>query len=261
MTHQPANNIEKFLFSEEELLRGDFKGYFLTKRFNFIANLNNHHDLADLFLHVDQEWLEAISDLSQIQNPDWIVPVQLTIFCFRELRLAAEMLLSGCTTPGFSHLRSALESFVQAQKILREPSLAGVWLCRDDDRAEYNKHFKANFKANLFPDISGFAHLHGIWQMLCDAGPHPSVTSIGVSSSITESQQDVSWALNFFEVQPEELTKNMLLMIMVSLEMYKFTYNGFHERLSANTNRLTRLHSHLNRFQELKRRYGPPAIA
>ncbi len=209
-------------------------------------------------MYIDQEWVEAIADLAQIHNPDWIVPVQLTIFCFRELRLAAEMLLSGCTTPGFSHLRSALESFAQAQKISREPNLGAVWLCRDDDRIEYNKHFKANFKASLFPDISGFAHLHAIWQMLCDAGPHPSVTSIGVASSITESQQDVSWALNFFEVRPDELTKNFLLMIMVSLEMYKFTYNSFHERLSLKTDRLKRFHSHLVRFQELRNLYGPP---
>ena len=117
MSDQPSTSAERFLFPEEGILRGDFKHYFLTKRFNFIATLNNHRDLSDLFLHIDQDWLEAITDLSQIHNPEWIVPGQLTIFCFRELRLAAEMLLSGCTTPGFSHLRSALELFVQAQKI------------------------------------------------------------------------------------------------------------------------------------------------
>jgi len=259
MSDQPSTSAERFLFPEEAILRGDFKHYFLTKRFNFIATLNNHRDLSDLFLHIDQDWLEAITDLSQIHNPGWIVPVQLTIFCFRELRLAAEMLLSGCTTPGFSHLRSALESFVQAQKILREPALGVVWLCRDDDHKEYNKHFKANFKANLFPETSGLQNLHGIWQMLCDSGPHPSVTSVGVSSTITESQQEMKWALDFFEVQPEELTKNLLFMLMVSLELYKFTYSSFHERLSANTERQKRLHSHLNRFQELKRLYVPPA--
>ena len=260
MSDQPSTGAERFLFSEEGILRGDFKHYFLTKRFNFIAMLNNYRDLSDLFLHIDQDWLEVITDLSQIHNPEWIVPVQLTIFCFRELRLAAEMLLSGCTTPGFSHLRSALESFVQAQKILREPALGIVWLGRDDDQKEYNKHFKANFKANLFPETSGLQHLHVIWQMLCDAGPHPSVTSIGVSSTITKSQQDMKWAFNFFEVQPEELTKNLLFMLRVSLELYKVTYSSFHERLSADTERLKRLHSHLNQFHELKRLYGPPAM-
>lgn len=83
-----------------------------------------------------------------------------------------------------------------------------------------NKHFEANFKGNLFPDTSGFVHLHAIWQMLCDAGPHPSITSLEVASCITESKQEVSWALNFFEVGPDELTKNFLLMIMCSLEMF-----------------------------------------
>jgi len=261
MSDQPATNLERFSFPEEDVLRGDYKAYFLTKRFNFIATLNNHKDLSDLFLHIDQEWLESITDLSRIQNPDWIVPVQLSIFCFRELRLAAEMLLSGCTTPGFAHLRSALESFVQAQKILREPNLGPIWLSRNEDQKEYNKYFKADFKANLFPENSGYSNLHGLWQMLCDAGPHPSVTSIGVSSSITESQHDVQWALNFFEVNPEELTKNFLLMLMLSTEMYKFTCSSFHERLSTNPDRLKRLHSHLVRLQELKMRYAPPVAS
>jgi hypothetical protein len=166
------------------------------------------------------------------------------------------MLLSGCTTPGFNHLRSALESFVQAQKILREPALGVVWLSRDDDRKAYNQHFRA---ANLFPETSGLQNLHGIWKMLCDAGPHPSVTSVGVSSTITKTQQEMRWSLDFFEVRPEELTKNLLFMLSISLELYKFTYSSFHERLSENTERLKRLHSHLIRFQELKRLYGPPA--
>jgi hypothetical protein len=67
------------------------------------------------------------------------------------------------------------------------------------------------------------------------------------------------WSLDFFEVRPEELTKNLLFMLSISLELYKFTYSSFHERLSENTERLKRLHSHLIRFQELKRLYGPPA--
>jgi hypothetical protein len=258
MSDQPSTSAERFLFPEETILRGDFKHYFLTKRFNFIATLNNHRDLSDLFLHIDQDWLEAITDLSQISNNDWIVPVQLTIFCFRELRLAAEMLLSGCTTPGFSHLRSALESFVHAQKIMREPALGAVWLCRDDNQREYERHFKRKLKDNLFPETSGLQNLHGIWKMLCDAGPHPSVTSVGVSSTITETQQEMRWSLDFFEVRQAELNKNLLFMLSISLELYKFTYSSFHERLSANPERLKRLYSHLNRFQELKSLYGPP---
>lgn len=51
------------------------------------------------------------------QNGYWIVPAQLTIFCFHELRLEAELHFCCCTTPGYSHLRTAIEPFVQAQKI------------------------------------------------------------------------------------------------------------------------------------------------
>lgn len=253
-TQQPLD-LSRYLFTEEKLLRGDFREYFLRKRFNFIATLNNNRDLGDLFLHVDEDWVSAIKLLGQHPPAEWLVPVQLTVYCFRELRLSAEMLLSGCTTPGFSHLRSALESFVHAQKIMREPMLGSVWLARDSERPEYDKHFKANFKANLFPPSSGFAHLHGVWQMLCDTGPHPNVNSLGISSSITESHVDVNWAVEFFEVSEAELASNFILMVMCSLEMFKHTYNVFHERLSSDPNILRRLHSHLARYAQLKANY------
>lgn len=49
-----------------------------------------------------------------------------------------------------------------------------------------------------------FAHLHGVWQMLCDTGPHPNVNSLGILSSITESDLDMNWAVEFFEVSDAE---------------------------------------------------------
>lgn len=251
-----GTNLERFLFPEEErIIVGNFRGYFLTKRYNFVATINNCRDLSDLYFRVDQNWLDAIRALEKLQNKDWIVPVQLTIFCFREMRLAAELLFCCCTTPGYSHLRTAIESFIQAQKILRQPELGTVWLSRDEERTEYNKHFKGNFKANMFPEYSGFAHLHGIWEMLCDAGPHPNVTSVGISSSTTTSETDVLWKLEFFEVDQGEITKNILLMIQCGLDMFKSTYSSFHGRLSKEPEMLKRLTAQLVEYSQLRAKY------
>ena len=181
--------------------------------------------------------------------------MQLMIFSYREMRLAAELLFCCCTTPGYSHLRSSIESFVQAQKILRQPELGMVWLSRDENRTEYNKFFKSNFKANMFPEQSGFAHLHHIWEMLCDAGPHPNVTSIGVSSSTTTIDADVLWRLEFFEIDHGEITKNILLMIQCGLDMYKSTYSSFHERLSMEPEILKKLTNQLVEFSQLRTKY------
>ena len=252
-----AGNLDRYLFPEENILRGDFRGYFLAKRVNFMAAINNFQDLADLYLYVDEAWLDAIGCLKHLHEGSWIVPTQLTIFCFRELRLAAEFLFCGCTTPGYSHLRTAIESFAQAQKIMREPVLSRVWLSRDEDRQGYNKHFKANLKNNLFPVACGFAHLHRIWQMLCDAGPHPNLTSIGISSSFADAGSDINWQLNFFEVNFEELSKNLLLLLKCSLEMLKFTFNAFHSKLSQHPTLLSKTTSHLARYEVMMRKYGP----
>ena len=42
----------------------------------------------------------------------------------------------------------------------------------------------------------------------------------------------MDWQLNFFEVDFGELSKNLLLLLKCSLEMLKFTFNAFHNRLS-----------------------------
>lgn len=249
-------DLTKYLFLEErQIVTGNFQGYFLTKRYNFIATINSWPDISHLYFEADENWFRAITCLEHIYYEEWIVPIQLTIFCFRELRLAAELLLSCCTTPGYSHLRTAIEAFAQAQKIVREPALSRVWLNRDEDLPEYNKHFKAKIKDNLFPDSSGLARLHGIWKMLCDAGPHANVTSVGVSSSTRSSDKDVHWKLEFFEAKPEEITKNLLLMVMCQLEMFKHTYNVFHERLSSDPDMLTDLHSQLADFRKVKAKH------
>lgn len=255
-SHFDSSNIERFLFPEEQqIIVGNFREYFLTKRYNFVATINNYRDLSDLYFQVDKNWLDAISALGDIQNGYWIVPAQLTIFCFRELRLAAELLFCCCTTPGYGHLRTAIESFVQAQKILRQPELGKVWQSRDQDRKEYNKHFKADFRTNMFPEHSGFEHLHKIWAMLCDAGPHPNVTSIGISSSTTTSNTDVLWRLEFFEVDEGEISKNVLLMIQSALDMFKTTYSSFHERLSQEPEMLRTLTAHLVGYSRLRAKY------
>jgi len=261
MTDVPidATNLERFLFPEEkQSVIGDFRGYFLTKRLNFITTLNNYPDISSLYFQVDQNWLDAIRALVKLQNKDWIVPIQLMIFCFREMRLAAELLFCCCTTPGYSHLRSAIESFVQAQKILRQPELGMVWLFRDKERAEYNKHFKEKLKSNLFPENSGYAHLHGIWEMLCDAGPHPNVTSPGISSSTSTTETDVLWGLEFFEVNRGEISKNILWMIQCWLDMFKSTYNSFYERLSKEPDILKKYTAQLAEFSQLRAKYLSP---
>ncbi len=252
----PPNRIDlnAYLFDEEKrFVVGDFREYLVRKRFNFIATLNSFADISDLYFAVDENWIETIRGLQTVTKGEWIAPTQLTIFCFRELRIAAELLFSCCTTPGYTHLRTAMEAFTHAQKILREPATGKVWFSRDEDLAEYNKHFKGNIKANLFPENAGFAHLHEIWKMLCDAGPHSNVTSLGISSSTADSSTHRSWTLDFFETDPKELSGNLLLLIMCSLDMFKHTYNMFHDRLTLHPQLLPRLKAHLISFSQLQR--------
>jgi hypothetical protein len=93
--------------------------------------------------------------------------------------------------------------------------------------------------------------------ILCYAGPHSKVTSLGISSSTTTSDTHGYWALNFLETDPEALAESLLLMIMCSLEMFKHTFNMFHDRLSLYPQLLSNLTAHLVSFAQLKERYAP----
>jgi hypothetical protein len=87
-------NLNSYLFGEERrFVTGDFREYLIRKRFNFIATLNSFPDISDLYFATDENWIEALRNLETITNREWIAPTQLTIVCFRELRVAAELLL------------------------------------------------------------------------------------------------------------------------------------------------------------------------
>jgi hypothetical protein len=261
MLDDSPTDLNNLLFQEEKrFVTGDFREYFLKKRHNFIATANVFNDLSDLYFQTDQNWINALTILGDSSKDDWAIPIMLTNFCFRELRLSAELLLSCCITPGNSHLRTAIESFAQAQKILREPHLDKVWCRRDEDRAEYDKHFKKDRKKNLFPDSGGFTQLHALWTMLCDTGPHPNVTSVGISSSTTALDTSVVWSLDFFEVDQRAIAENLLIMLTGDLEMFKHTYAAFHERLSLHPQFLPELHSQLQAVEQLKKKYAPRQI-
>ena len=93
--------------------------------------------------------------------------------------------------------------------------------------------------------------------MLCDAGPHSNVTSLGISSSTEESGTQRFWTLDFFETDRKELRGNLLLLIMCSLDMFKHTYNMFHDRLALQPQLLPGLKAHLVSFSQLQQKYVP----
>jgi hypothetical protein len=68
---------------------------------------------------------------------------------------------------------------------------------------------------------------------------------------------NVHWELEFFEVDPGEITKNLLLMIKCELDMFKHSYSAFHERLSLRPHLLTNLQSQLVDFAKLGQKYAP----
>ena len=48
--------------------------------------MNSFPDISYLYFQADENWIKAIHSLEHLSNGDWIVPTQLTIFCFRELQ-------------------------------------------------------------------------------------------------------------------------------------------------------------------------------
>jgi hypothetical protein len=75
--------------------------------------------------------------------------------------------------------------------------------------------------------------------------------------SVTESNTHQIWNLDFFDIEKENIVKNLLWMIRIAIDILKSTYSGFHERLSLLPNMPNSLTHLMARYDRLRRTRAP----
>lgn len=131
-TPQESDILTEF---EIRVLKGDLKEYWRTKRSNFFATIQSYPKFWECFQNLDELMLQEYKAFETNPQPDQALPLCFFFGAHGQVRIASELGFSCCLTDAFGIMRNAIESTVYGLKILREPSLADVWLNKDDGPA------------------------------------------------------------------------------------------------------------------------------
>jgi hypothetical protein len=152
--------------------------------------------------------------------------------------VAMELGFSCCIGDAYSVLRGGIEAVAQAHKIHREPHLASVWSEKErgrDETERFKQAFEYNKATSLFPAQYGLAELFTYWKQFSNLGPHSGVSSVGKSFEQVTTGHVVSWAMHYFETNPQRLALYLFALFQASSHMEKAFFSCFKTRLELDT--------------------------
>lgn len=139
-------------------------------------------DLAELGLKKCIEIHEAIQPVNP--NDDRVLLDFMLLGTHRQLLNCFDLLLERQNLEAMAVLRSAVELAANAAKIGRVPSLARVWLKRDEDEGAFNAAFKPMFP----PGDPLTGPLYKTYTLACNYGAHSNASLIVMHTTIDKKQ-------------------------------------------------------------------------
>jgi hypothetical protein len=235
-------------------LEGDYREYQKTRRNNCFASMQRFPDLWKTFAQLDACWRAGLDDMRRITSADDMLPLSLYIRAHAQTRTSGDLLFSGCLPEAADLLRTGVEYAVHAYRIKEDPSLAVVWLQKDDaaGRRAYAEAFEKEKKARLF---KGLGELHHFYAKFSEWS-HATVTSLALKSEFTESAGDLNFLHQYFETDPKRLRHFITLALDASAAMENIFFKSFSPRLELDVAHLRRRHQLLVTLQSVRRKAG-----
>jgi hypothetical protein len=207
-----------------------YKDYYLTKRNNLFASIQNLPTLWSCFMLLDKIFCREFEDMTRGTNIYKTFGLLLFMNAHAKMRVAMELGLSSCLMEAHSIVRDAIESCAHAYRV-QDPELLKIWLAKDAGSSEkkaYQKEFWRNKRYGLFKDLD---QLHGLWQQYSEIGSHTNVTSISERFRQSQTSTDVQWMLNYTGAEPEVLVSSLAMMLLVFDLMENVLYKVYEDRL------------------------------
>jgi hypothetical protein len=226
---QPPSE-DDILTQFERKFPAPFKDYYLAKRNNLFASIQNLPKLWECFMMLDKIFFREFEDMTRATNLYKAFALLLFMNAHAKMRIAMELGMSTCLMEAHSIVRDAIESCAHGYRV-QDPVLLKIWLMRDDGPAEkkaYQREFWDNKKAGLF---KGLDQLYGLWKQYSDIGAHTNVTSLSERFRQTQTQTDVQWMLNYTGADPKVLTTSLAMMLLVFDLMENVMYSVYEDRL------------------------------
>lgn len=220
-------------------LEGDYREYQRTRRNNCFASMQRLPDLWKVFTELDACWRAGLDDMRRITSADDMLPLSLYIRAHAQTRISADLLFSGCLPEAADLLRTGVESAVHAYRIKHDPSLAAVWLQKDDvaGRRAYAEAFEKEKKARLFKSVAGLHHYYTKFS----EWSHATVTSLAFKSElILEPDGDLNCLHQYFETDRKKLRPFITFGLEASAAMESIFFESFSGRLELDVSYLQR---------------------
>ena len=126
-------------------ITGDYRKYYITKRNNFFASIQDFPDLWDFFCNIDEIWRREFEDL-EVDGGGTRMLLVLYMNGHAKLRVSIELAFSQCMQEARSVLRDAVECVAHAHHMLRDPANLRAW--QEKDQPGGLKAFKAAFETS-----------------------------------------------------------------------------------------------------------------
>ncbi len=250
----PAPELFPF---EQQNFHAEYQRYFNAKRGNFFRSITVFNGLWGCFQTLNDVWHREIEDLEHLREAAQVLPCLMFRYAHSRFVIAMELGFSCCIGDAYSVLRGGVEAVAQAHKIHREPQLATVWTEKEKGEPEslrFKQAFEFNKATSLFPAEHGLGELFTYWKQFSNLGPHSGVCSVGKSFEETKTGQTVTWALHYFETNPQRLALYMFALLQASVHMEKAFYSCFEPRLKLDVE-LDKIRSSVELQKEQQRKY------
>jgi hypothetical protein len=259
-------DADLLLASEDVVLRGDYKEYFKTKRYNFLASVQQFPALWECFQLLDQIWLRDFNVMDPLHEPVQVLPIVLFMYAHGQLRVARELGFSCCFGEAWNTVRSGVEAVAHGYKLIREPGLLRVWIEKNDGKRQkdaFHRAFEAHKRESLFPSEYGLDELYRTYCDFSEFGAHSSIGALSLHAETDSIQSSFALTHNYFEVEPKKIALYLARILVTSSYMERALFNCFDSRLKFDSE-LQRMRAEFSVAEDrtnsdLLRRFGSPS--
>jgi len=234
---QPQNPAPEF--SEKDLLAGfeqvhissHYKSYYMTKRHNFFATIQQFSYLWNSYMLMDRILCREFEIMMELRAPQLMLPMVLFMNAHAKMRVAFELGSAGCLSEAHSILRDAIESVAHANRIASDPSLLKPWIEKNDGMTaleSFKKEFEHDKTKRLF---DGLPELHQLWKQFSEFGSHTNLNSIVSRFVIEQTPTHLQYRLNYCGAEPGMAVMVLFEMILSFDQMESCIFKVCQDRL------------------------------
>ncbi len=230
---------EVLLPYERRIMEGEWRQYLKASRQCWLAFINNFPELWRLFSELDRIFARELSDCEKQQHEEALIPIMLFVKAHKSIRVSIELAFSTHFTESFDAARAAVEAAAYAHKMNRDPSMAKVWLEKDEGEVEKNafdSRFTYNKATNLFPSEYQFMPaLHEAYSHFSEWGSHTTITSVGIHHGSASTQNSYTAFTKYAGADLQMGARIIFTLINAFCNIENALYDAFKTRLSLDT--------------------------